>query len=218
MNQDIEKNPFEVQVTPTRQAEPIAPVGKDQKKPTQSFEEFMQKPVSSNPKGIEKTGAPSPMELAAGHPVSTGPSYKTLGAQIHSMQESSNDLRNQLQTPNLKLKQSQKYLLQNKLTEANANLRSANLKLGVENPPEPVKPSGPGPIDKFIAYVSSGQNQLESAYNQVKSLNNTGTEFNAGEFLQIQVKMNKAQQQIEFCSVLLGKAVEGMKQVFNTQL
>ncbi len=219
MSQDIEPDPFADKVTPTSKPEALVPVGEDQKKPTQSFEEFMKKPTQTSEVSAERKALISPLELPGKQSMPTsGPSYKTLGAQINATQETANDLKNQLQTPNLKLKQSQKYLLQNKLTEANANLRSVNLKLGVENPPEPVKVSGPGPIDKFIAYVSNGQNQLESAYNQVKTLNSSGTELTPGSFLEIQVKLNKAQQQIEYSSVLLSKAVEGMKQIFNIQL
>jgi hypothetical protein len=36
--------------------------------------------------------------------------------------------------------------------------------------------------------------------------------------LLIQVKMNKAQQALEYSSVLLGKAVEDIKTLFNVQI
>lgn len=209
--------PLPADVNPPSKIEPTAPLGQDQKmrEGQTSFEQIMKEPTAKT----EQQRLLSPMELAAGQPTPTNaPSYPTLVSQVNSTQNTINDLRGQMQTPNLKLKQSQKYLLQNKLTEANANLRGANLKLGIEKPLEPTKPGGPTPIDKFIAYLTDGQLQLEAAHNQINNLNKSGTELSGSDFLQIQVKLNKAQQQLEYSSVLLSKAVEGMKTLFNVNL
>ncbi len=50
---------------------------------------------------------------------------------------------------------------------------------------------------------------MQSAQQQLQNLKDKGKSINPGDFLLVQVKMNKAQQEIEFTSVLLSNAVSG---------
>lgn len=128
------------------------------------------------------------------------------------------DINNQLQTPNLKLKQSQRYLLRNKLTSANSYLNAANTKMGVEAPTDSGESKRTGIVGKFLDYVDEGQNNLMTAQKQLMDLKSKGESLNPGDFLSIQVKLAHAQQEIEYASIMLSKAVEDMKTLFNIQL
>jgi len=66
--------------------------------------------------------------------------------------------------------------------------------------------------------VADGQQQLNSAATQLRNLNSSGQEINAGEMLLIQVKLQKAQQELDYTSVLLGKAVELVRTILNVQI
>jgi hypothetical protein len=162
----------------------------------------------------------SPFELAQGQPVSTGPTVDTLLGQVNSMQGTMGDLHNQLNYPNLKLKSSHKYILNNKLSDANTNLRAANNKMGAEAPAEPSlsNAQGQGPLAKFLWYLTDGQNQLIGAKKQLQDLKTKGTSLSPADMMLIQIKMNKAQQEIEFSTIMLSKAVEDFKSLMQVQL
>jgi hypothetical protein len=123
-----------------------------------------------------------------------------------------------LNTPNLKLKASTKYVVKNKLTDANMTMRSANQKLGADIPDEPDTAKFQGPLGRFFAYLSDGQAQMESAKQQLQNLKAKGDSISPGDFLLIQVKLNKAQQELEFTSVLLSNAVSDLKMLMQVQL
>ncbi len=187
--------------------------------PTQSFASFMQGDKASPMTQSGKTAMISPFDLAHGQPpLAQAPTLDTLVAQVNTAQSTMGDLNSQLSYPNLKLKNSQKYLLKNKLTDANANLRIANAKMGANVPDAPEQTQLSGPFAKFIGYLSDGQAQLTSAQQQLTALKDKGQNLSAGDFLMIQIKMNKAQQQLEFSSVLLSNAVQDIKTLMGVQL
>lgn len=171
-------------------------------------------PVNTNPP------AQSPINLAAQgtQAISTPPTLATVQSQMQSVAGSLGDIKNQLHTKGLKLKQSEKYLLRSKLTAANANIRGVAERTGV-NTGAPVNLSNTkNPITKFLELVSDGQNQLNSAAMKVHELSTSGKELNASQFLLIQAKLQKAQQELDFTSVLLGKATDTIKTLFNVQI
>ncbi len=195
------------------------PIGEDRKlsTPTQSFQSYMQKEAS--PLAAAKTPQLSPFDLAHGpNALTSGPTVQTLLAQVNAAQTTMGDLSTQLNTPNLKLKPSQKYLLKNKLSDASGYLRTANGKLGGEQPPETEVAAGSGPIGRFLGYITDGQNNLEAAQQKLKDLQASGQSMNPAELLLIQVKLNKASQELEYASVLLSTAVSGIKMLFSVQL
>ncbi|MBI2811210.1 MAG: hypothetical protein HYX67_10325 [Candidatus Melainabacteria bacterium] len=203
---------------------PSSPVGQGAEKlagsSQQPFSSFMKEGQSSPLVNAGKTPMVSPFDLMQGRPLAQGatPTMDTLVAQVNSTQSTMGDISSQLNTPNLKLKASQKYLLKNKLTDATDSMRSANAKMGA-NVPEATDPSTfSGPLGKFFAYLSDGQKQMESAKQQLQSIKDKGDSMSPGDFLLVQVKLNKAQQELEFSSVLLSNAVSDLKMLMQVQL
>jgi hypothetical protein len=201
---------------------PTARVGEEGPKElgvsSQSFSSFMQQgsPLAS----AGKTPLVSPFSMMQGTtPLAQAatPTLDTLLAQVNNVQSTMGDISTQLNTPNLKLKASTKYVVKNKLTDANMTMRSANQKLGADLPEEPDVSTFSGPLGKFFAYLSDGQAQMEAAKQQLQNLKAKGDSISPGDFLLIQVKLNKAQQELEFTSVLLSNAVSALKMLMQVQ-
>ncbi|MBI3237185.1 MAG: hypothetical protein HYZ48_05765 [Chlamydiales bacterium] len=186
---------------------------------SQSFASFMQADKKSPLATSGKTPLISPFELAQGQtPLAQSPTIDSLLAQIKSAQGTSEDIQNNLSYPNLKLKSSHKYLLKNKLVDANTHLRSANMKLGAQLPETTEPTKFGGPLGKFLSFLSDGQAQLGAAQQQLQDLKNKGENISPGDFLLIQVKISKASQELEYTSVLLSNAVQDFKTMMQVQL
>jgi len=187
--------------------------------PTQGFSAFMNAGTASPLAAAGKSPMISPFALMQGTaPLATTPSMDTLMSQVNNAQSTLGDINNQLNTPNLKLKASTKYLVKSKLTDANDNLRTFNAKIGADVPSEPDASKFSGPLGRFFAYLNDGQAQMQSAQQQLQSLKDKGQNISPGDFLLVQVKLNKAQQLLEFTSVLLSNAVSDVKQLMQIQL
>jgi hypothetical protein len=185
--------------------------------PTQQFSSLMKTGTPMENAG--KSPMISPFALMQGQPpLAQAPTMGTLLAQINTVQSTMGDINSQLNTPNLKLKASTKYLVKSKLTDANDNLRTFNAKVGGSMPAEADVSKFSGPLGRFFAYVTEGQNQMESAKQQLQNLKDQGSHLSPGDFLLVQVKLNKAQQLLEFTSVLLSNAVSDIKQLMQVQL
>ena len=196
----------------------MVPIGEEQKSaPTQPFSSYM-KNVEPNPLLGQKTPQISPFDLAHGQLPAAGPTMGTILAQATQAQATLGDLSTQLNTPGLKLKQSSKYILKNKLSSAKAHIRSAASKMGAEEVKDAPVLAGSGPLQKFLALVTDGQNQLENAQDLLKGLKDKGENLSPGDMLMIQIKLAKAQQEIEYSSILLSKAVDDIKMLINIQL
>jgi hypothetical protein len=187
--------------------------------PTQPFSSLMQQAPASPMAAAGKSPLISPFALMQGQaPVATAPTMATLLTQVNNVQSTLGDINAQLNTPKLKLKASTKYLAKSKLADANDNLRTFNAKIGASTPPEPDPSQFSGPLGRFFAYLNDGQVQMEQAKMQLQNLKDKGTHISPGDFLLIQVKLNKAQQLLEFTSVLLSNAVSDIKQLMQVQL
>ncbi len=198
--------------------DPVKPIQgeEQQQEPAKPFSSFM----GEGPKVGETTGAKvTPFDLAQGQVVQrAGPSNETVVGQMNSTSSVLGDIQNQLHTKNLKLKQSQKYLLRNKLTEANSLIRTAAEKTGAEVGPPVATVSRQSPIGKFLSYITDSQAQLDNARGMIAKLSKGGQHLSPGKLLLVQVKLAKAQQELEYTSVLLGKAVDDIKMLFNIQI
>ena len=200
---------------------PIKRLGDDQPLqggPKEPFQTYMDK-AAQQVSPEQKPPAVSPFDLAHGQTALTqGANIDTLISQAKSAQVTLGDVSSQLNTKNLKLKQSQRYLLRNKLGDANTLLKAANAKAGGEIPPAPTPSSSGGVIGKFLDFVSEGQNNVAAVQKQLIALKDKGDTLNPADFLGIQLKLSHAQQEIEYASIMLSKAVEDMKMLFNVQL
>ena len=200
--------------------DPDKPLGGPGKEPAKDFSEFMKEPSQgAPPPGAEQVGVnkPSPAELMQKQPMaSEPPTFESVNTQISASSGMLGDLQNKLNTPNLKLKSSQRYLIGNKFGEANAHIRSAASQVGVELPPPP-KISRQNPIARFVSMVTDGQNQLNSLSENIAKMHQSGS-LNPGQLLLMQVKLNKAQQEIEYSSIIVSKAADDVKTMFNIQI
>jgi len=205
--------------------DPIKRIGEDKQTggPTPqpgSFESAMEKAAKQPSTSAGKPSTVSPMELAQ-HPtpLTQGPTFDSLLSQTKSVQGLLGDINTQLQTKNLKLKQSDRASLRNKLKNANTYLKAANTKIGAEVMEEPPATSGGGGIlSKFLGLVTQGQANVAAAQHQLHSLSKKGDSLNPADFLAIQIKLAHAQQEIEYASMMLANAVSGLKTLFNIQL
>ena len=169
-------------------------------------------PINANP------NAPSPMDLNNTRPLSAPPTIADIQNQMSSVSSSLGDIKNQLHTKGLKLKQSDKYLLRSNLQSASQNIRSAAERTGVNIGPAPDLSSKNNPIAKFLSLVTDGQKQLGSAAEEIKNLNTSGQSVSAAKLLLVQVKLQKAQQELDYSSVILGKSTEMIKTLMNVQI
>ena len=200
-------------VTPGGSPKPIGQEGQ-QKPPEKPFESYM----DENVPGTEKPEGPSPMELPEKAGTGTGPTMDSIHEQMQKTSDSLGNVHDQLSTKNLKLKQSQKYLLRNKLSDANTDIRAAAEKAGVDTGKAPSRSTRQNPIARFLALVTDGQQQLGAAARKIQSMNAEGKAMSPGDLLLTQVKLSKAQQEIEYSSVILSKAIDNIKMLFNIQL
>ncbi len=193
--------------------------------PSTAFESYMQDtPAKTPPTGFggptptNATAGPTPMGLTTPGNTPTGtPTLNTLQTQAANMQDSLGTVGDQLKTPNLKLKRSQNHLLKTKLQDSNEYLRAAGSKLGVETTPGKIPP-GLAPPVRFLAMLGDGQDQLMAVQNKIKSLSESEGGISPTDMMYLQVKMGQAQQEIEYSSTLLGKIIQAMTQLLQTQL
>lgn len=194
---------------------PLESIGSTPQAP-KDFQPYMQDQGKA-PGSIPPNG-PTPMDAAKGAISPTAPSTtEGMLAQAKNARDSLGHVEQQLKTPQLKLRRSQQHLLKNKLTSAQSYLRQAAEKTGVSSPPMQGSFKG-SPVDRFLAYVNDGQNQLVEVQSRLKQMSAKGQQLNAADMLSISVKMNLAQQEIEYSSNLLGKIIDSFKQLMSTQL
>lgn len=183
---------------------------------TGSFEESMKR-LSSQPTPSQRV---SPFDLVSQKSqLATGPTYDGVLAQINSTEKTSKTLQDQLNTPGLKLKQSQKFLLENKLADANEHIRAAGHLVKAEMPTAAELLAAPtNPVTKFLALITDGERKMASVKDQIANLRAKNDELNPADFLILQMKMSRAQAELEYSSMLLSKVVEDLKTVMNINL
>ena len=137
--------------------------------------------------------------------------------QASQTKDSLGTVEQQLNDKNLKLKRSQNHLVRQKLGDANSYSRTAGSKLGL-NPSEGKMPPGLSGVSRFIAMVNDGQDQLAQVQELLKKMAARGESLTPGEMMSVQVKMGLAQQEISYTSTLLGKVIQSITQLMNTQL
>ncbi|MBS3904025.1 MAG: hypothetical protein KGZ39_01710 [Simkania sp.] len=208
-------NPLPKDIARPEKVESLQPVGGSDQ-PSTSFQSLMKGDQSA----VKGPAVNSPFDLArtGTQSLSAVPSLATIQTQMVHAQTTLGDLNNMLSTQGLKVKPSTKYLLGSKLGDATQQLRTVNAKVGGEPVTTPEPSDSVGPVQKFLGYISAGQANLAAAQKKVGELSQQGDHMNPAEFLLVQVKLNKAQQLLDYSSVLLSKAVDDMKTLFNVQL
>ena len=210
-NSPFDKSPD--RIAPAKAIETTLP----EKAPGSSFQSYMQS--SPTPPGAASaTGAPSPLSLPQQGVVQGGtPTFNTLLGQAQATRDTLGTVEQQLNTPNLKFKRSQSHLIRNKLTDANDYLRSATDKLGADSP-EPRSSAGMSMLGKLLAYVGTGQDQLNVIQQQLHKLSSSGASVNGPDMLVLQIKLSQAQQEVEYSATLVNKMIDSLKTLFSVQL
>lgn len=143
----------------------------------------------------------------------------TIVAQAEQVIHRIEEVKTQLATPNLELKNSVQNLLKNKLTHIDESLKVALNRAGVEYVPQtPVANNLTNPIERFIGFLTHGQHQLQNLAGDVKALEMRGKNLTPGAMIAIQVKVGFIQQEIEFFSAMLNKSLESVKTIMNVQI
>lgn len=194
----------------------VEPTGKTipSGKTPEGFESHMQ----SKQVPASQVGGPTPMEMTRTQPIAVGtPTFDSLTQQSRLTQDTLGTIEKQLNDRNLKLKRSQSHLVKQKLGDANQYLHAAASKLGTQ-PLEEKSTAGMSGVTKFIAMVNHGQNQLVSVQEQIAQMSKNKGSMSPADMLSVQVKMGLAQQEVEYTSTLLGKVIQSITQIINTQL
>ncbi|MCY3974098.1 MAG: hypothetical protein OXF02_00925 [Simkaniaceae bacterium] len=185
-----------------------------------SFRSRMQ-PDTATPGSTSSEGTKStPFDLASREaaPLDPHPSTDTILHQMTTASSALGDLQNGLHTKNLTLTRTQRYLLRSKLTKAHEHIRGASRKTGVDVGDPPSSPVRRSPVDRFLGLLTDGQHQLDQSQQLLHNLKLSGGSLSPTALLTIQIKLAKAQQELEYSSILLSKAVDDVKTLFNIQL
>lgn len=184
-----------------------------------AFKEYMNNGQTNS---TQQANSPSPMDIANMQKVnpSTPPTPEKIQAQMNGVSSSLGDIQNKLNTDGLNLKNSEQYLVRNKLSSARNNIKTAAEKLGVEQDDasyDAALNKSRNPIARFLSMVSDGQNQMVQASEMIKNMNTKG-DLTTGDLLLVQVKLQQAYQELNYTSTILGNATSMIKTLFNIQI
>ncbi len=191
----------------------------------EKFDQVMQEKTSIEQKGVNTVEAPEKRSLMdevrhmSGRMESLATSSpEAIRLQAEEVIKKIEDLKIQLQTPDLKIKGSVQRLLNNKLSHIDDNLKIALNKAGVEYTPPTETPAGLNPVQRFIGGLTWSQYQLQNIGNSIEQMQLTGKEFTPANMLSLQIKVAYVQQELEFFTSLLNKALESTKTLMNVQV
>ncbi|MCX6995122.1 MAG: hypothetical protein NTY13_04810 [Chlamydiae bacterium] len=178
----------------------------------------------NNGKGVSVSSHPSPLEInaaASSNPFSVQQvSAESMALQANTISSQYEKATTLLQDPSLAqnqhlIKASTAELLSQHLERVNDAMSSLSTKLETPLTTTYTAPSsGTQAVSHFLNYLTGGQQDIINMTNSLK--NNSGT-LNPGELFAVQLKMSGVQQQMEFFSTLLGKAVDNIKTIMNIQ-
>lgn len=127
------------------------------------------------------------------------------------------DIKNKLSDPGLEIKGNYKNILRNKLEHIDENLRTALNNAGLPYEPfDATKSQSTSPIGKFFDLLTHGQKQLNSLGSELAKMN--AENMNPADMLMLQIRVNTTQQELEFFTSLLNKALESTKTIMNVQV
>jgi len=130
------------------------------------------------------------------------------------------------QNPSLKLARVDEAALSSRLVHVDSSLKSALSIAGIEakgasaiTAAAPATPSaGIQTLKKFVGYLAHGDGQIASLVSEVNNMGASGEKIRPEKLFAIQLKLGFVQQEIEFFTNLLNKALESAKTVMNVQV
>lgn len=179
--------------------------------------------ITTDKVAVEETQKPSLMDEVRDSSRKVESVAKTsvdqLIAQSRETVERINRVKEALGNPNLEIKDSFQNLLKNKLTHIDENLRIALSKAGVEFTAEDkTQPKGlVNPIENYLGMLTQSQDQLLHLGDHLNAMADR-KELSPASMLAIQIKVGYIQQELEFFTSLLNKALESTKTLMNVQV
>lgn len=129
------------------------------------------------------------------------------------------EVKQKLAQPNVELKGSVQNLLHNKLSHIDESLKVALNRAGSEYAAPAVStPTSQNPVERFLGFLTHGQNQLQKLSDEVNKMHLNKTEISPANMLAIQIKVGYVQQEMEFFTAVLNKALESTKTIMNVQV
>lgn len=143
-----------------------------------------------------------------------------LVAQTQEVIKKIEDVKTQLASPDLQLKDSVQNLLKNKLSHIDDSLKVVMNRAGLEYTPQKAGAQSGliAPIDRFIGFLTHGQYQLQKLASDVQMMHLNKEEISPASMLAIQIKVGYIQQEVEFFANMLNKALESTKTIMNVQI
>jgi hypothetical protein len=146
-------------------------------------------------------------------------SPKDIIADAQDVIQKMEEAKDKLKSPDLDLKPSTQTVLQNKLLHIDENLRVALSKAGLEYAPsEHLANKRINPIDRFLGFLTNGQQQLGALYTEVEKTHLSNKALSPANMLRIQMKVGYISQEIEFFTAVLNKALDSTKTIMNVQV
>lgn len=129
------------------------------------------------------------------------------------------EIKHRLSDPNLEIKSDYKRILRNKLEHIDDSLKVALEKAGLEYiPPELMDGTAKTPVERFLNLLTNGQDQLKTLGSDLAEMSANNQTISPANLLMVQVKVNNIQQELEFFTSLLNKALESTKTIMNVQV
>ena len=200
--------------------EPTRPIDKETHAPDTAkipFSEYMNEKENLP---VAESKGPSPYEPTVKAGIHPSPTPETLQNQMTAAKGSLDTVKTHLDYLHSKqatLPPSQQSLLRNQLGEASGHLRSVAAKTGVPVPDLEINPNRQNPVERFLSMVTGGQQLLNGSMAKISQMQLNPGQYSAPDFLSIQAQMMRAQQCLDYSSVLLGKAVASLKELYGTQ-
>lgn len=128
------------------------------------------------------------------------------------------EARSKLKVGDNQVRDSAVPLLKDKLTNIDEGVRVALTKAGLEYKESFGQDSSGNPILRFMGMLTHGQYQLQNLAQEVERWHLNKTEIDPAAMLSIQIKVGYIQQELEFFTGLLNKALESTKTIMNVQV
>ncbi|MBJ7449244.1 MAG: hypothetical protein JHC93_02665 [Parachlamydiales bacterium] len=206
-----------VPVTPGKGVEPIQPeTDFDSQLTSKEPAPFDLNAGASSDAGVKEM---SPMELSAGSPQAAlqPQSPQEISQSMQQINTQIDGVVNGLKTPGLSVSDTTGQIFQYRLGRLQENLQVVNSQLNLPTT-APAVSSDQSAIEKYISYLTNGQSQLKQATQMLDSMGNSSQSLNPGDLMKVQIKVNSAQQEVQFFSALLGSSLDALKQTMNIQM
>lgn len=139
-------------------------------------------------------------------------------AEIDKTVKKYDEARSKLKVADTQLRDSAVPLLKDKLTNIDEGVRVALSKAGVEYKESFGQDTSGNPIMRFMGMLTHGQYQLQNLAQEVERWHLNKSEIDPAAMLSVQIKVGYIQQELEFFTGLLNKALESTKTIMNVQV